>query len=70
MPVPPGELVARIGGTPEQYLEFGLWQRHVLESLLPADWSFERKSVLDLGCGTGRTLSAFAKEADGGFRGL
>jgi SAM-dependent methyltransferase len=65
-PVPPAELVARIGGTREQYLEFGLWQRHVLESLLPSDWSFDGKSVLDLGCGPGRTLSAFATEAERG----
>jgi SAM-dependent methyltransferase len=66
MPVPPAELVARIGGTPEQYLEFGRWQRHILESLLPADWSFEGKSVLDLGCGPGRTLCAFGEEAERG----
>jgi SAM-dependent methyltransferase len=66
IPVPPPELVARVGGAPDQYLEFGRWQRHVLESLLASDWSFERKSVLDFGCGPGRTLSAFVAEAEGG----
>jgi SAM-dependent methyltransferase len=66
VPVPPPELVARIGGTREQYLEFGRWQRHLIESLLPPDWSFEGKSVLDLGCGPGRTLSAFVDEVERG----
>jgi SAM-dependent methyltransferase len=66
VPVPPEELVARVGGPREQYLEFGRRQRHVLESLLPSDWSFEGKSVLDLGCGPGRTLSTFVKEAERG----
>ena len=35
----------------------------MLESRLPAGWSFAGKSVLDFGCGTGRTLAAFAHEA-------
>ena len=63
-PVPPPDLVARIGGTCEQYLEFALAQRRILESLLPANWSLDGKAVLDLGCGPGRTLSAFLEEGE------
>ncbi len=61
-PVPPAELVARIGGTCDDYLEIGLRHRRILEWLLPSDWSFEGKSVLDFGCGTGRTLTAFLQD--------
>lgn len=64
IPIPPQRLVARIGGTPEQYVEIGARQRAILESLLPQDWSFEGKSVLDFGCGPGRTLSAFMDIAE------
>ncbi len=64
-PVPPPELVARIGGTCDDYLEIGLTQRRILESLLPSDWSFDGKSVLDFGCGAARTLSAFLQDAKG-----
>ncbi len=65
-PVPPAELVARIGGTRDDYLEIGLRQRAILESLLPSDWSFEGKSVLDFGCGAARTLSAFLRDGERG----
>jgi SAM-dependent methyltransferase len=64
IPIPPQQLVARIGGTPEQYVEIGARQRAIVESLLPEDWSFEGKSVLDFGCGPGRTLSAFMDVAE------
>ena len=64
MPIPPPELVARIGGTCDDYVDIGLSQRRTLERLLPADWSFEGKSVLDFGCGTGRTLAAFLDDAE------
>lgn len=63
-PVPPEELIARVGGTPDNYLELGLTQRRILESLLPSDWSFDGKSVLDFGCGPGRTLSAFLHDGE------
>jgi SAM-dependent methyltransferase len=63
-PIPPPELVARIGGTCDEYLENGLSTRRILESLLPSDWSLDGKSVLDFGCGPGRTLSAFLQDGE------
>jgi SAM-dependent methyltransferase len=65
-PIPPAELVSRIGGTRENYLKIGLSQRRILESLLPENWSIEGKSVLDFGCGPGRALTAFLGEAERG----
>jgi SAM-dependent methyltransferase len=35
-------------------------------AMLPDRWSFERKRVLDFGCGAGRTLRHFLAEADEG----
>lgn len=37
--------------------------RGALLDLLPEDWSFEGKRVLDFGCGPGRTLRQFLVEA-------
>ena len=34
--------------------------------MLPADWTFDGKSVLDFGCGAGRTLRHFLDEAESG----
>src|SRR5581483_510665 len=62
-PVPPPELIGRVGGTPENYVEVAGLTRGIIESLLPSGWSFEGKAVLDFGCGPGRTLSAFLPEA-------
>jgi SAM-dependent methyltransferase len=64
LPLPTPELAARIGGTYDDYDAIARHQRQLVMSLLPSEWSFEGKSVLDFGCGTGRTLSAFAKEAE------
>jgi SAM-dependent methyltransferase len=63
LPLPPLELAARIGGGYEQYELIGKAHRKHIDSLLPADWSFADKCVLDFGCGTGRTLVAYAPEA-------
>jgi SAM-dependent methyltransferase len=40
--------------------------KSALLRLLPDDWSFEGKRVLDFGCGTGRTLRHFLPEAETG----
>lgn len=45
-------------------MELATRQRVILEGLLPEDWSFEGKSVLDFGCGAGRTMSAFTDLAE------
>ena len=64
LPIPPRELAARIGGAYSEYRSIGATQRAFIEPLLPNGWSFDGKTVLDFGCGTGRTLSAFAAEAE------
>ena len=40
--------------------------KSALVGLLPDDWSFEGKRVLDFGCGDGRTLREFLPEAEHG----
>jgi SAM-dependent methyltransferase len=62
--VPPAQLAARIGGSYDEYVDIGAAHRVFIESLLPAGWSFDGKSVLDFGCGTGRTMAAFSDRAD------
>jgi SAM-dependent methyltransferase len=63
-PLPPPELAARIGGSYEDYSSIGAQQRVFIESVLPGDWSFAGKTVLDFGCGAGRTLVAFESEGE------
>lgn len=60
--IPPPALAARIGGAYENYREIGAAQRRLIQAVLPDDWSFAGKTILDFGCGTGRTLAAFADE--------
>lgn len=48
------------------YLDEGARLRGVIEGLLPGDWSWEGKRVLDFGCGSARVLRHFADEAQSG----
>lgn len=64
LPIPPPELAARIGGEYTEYAEIARVQRLFIESMLPGGWFFDGKAVLDFGCGTGRTLATFVREAE------
>jgi SAM-dependent methyltransferase len=70
LPYPPRELLDRIGPMGDEdpvgvYEETGRDHRALLESVLPDEWSWQGKRVLDFGCGSGRMLRQFAAEADG-----
>ena len=60
----------RVGTLPENadeatrlYEEVGERCRDVIVSMLPTDWRFQERRVLDFGCGAGRTLRQFAASA-------
>ncbi len=68
LPVPPSDLLQRIGlsGATELaplYEQSGRADRKLIESLLPGDWDWHGKRVLDFGCGVGRVIRQFAAEA-------
>jgi SAM-dependent methyltransferase len=71
VPFPPPNLLSRIGPTPdprtEEGREFfestGRDRKRAIIGLLPDDYSFEGKRVLDFGCGAGRVLRHFVPEA-------
>lgn len=71
LPLPPPDLLSRIGPTPDptseegrQFFEStGRARRRAISRLLPAGYSFEGRRVLDFGCGAGRVLRQFAPEA-------
>jgi SAM-dependent methyltransferase len=68
-PFPPLELLQRVGRIDDPDVEgtyevIGRHCRARLERLLPDDWSWEGKRVLDFGCGAGRTLRHFLDEAE------
>ena len=69
-PYPPLPLANRVGSLEEAqdpyefYDDLGRRARAEIEGALPADWSFAGKTVLDFGCGAGRTLRHFLPEAD------
>lgn len=67
-PLPPVELAARVGSVEgvnplEFYEREGAEVRARLQRLLPPEWSFEGKRVLDFGCGSARVLRHFLAEA-------
>ena len=66
-PLPPVELIQRVGRIDDldlagAYEAIGRHSRARLERLLPEDWAWEGKRVLDFGCGAGRTLRHFLDE--------
>lgn len=68
MPLPPADLAARVGTVDgeeplEFYLQEGARLRALIHELLPDDWSWEDKRVLDFGCGSARVLRHFGVEA-------
>ena len=70
VPFPPQELAHRVcsldgrSNPYEVYEQRGLEARNALLDLLPDDWDFRGKRVLDFGCGAGRTLRHFLDEAE------
>ncbi len=69
-PYPPLELASRVfrleswGDQYEAFERIGAQTKETVVDLLPDDWSFEGKRVLDFGCGAGRTLRQFLPEAE------
>jgi SAM-dependent methyltransferase len=69
-PYPPPELIHRVYPVDEWsdplalYEQMGAETKGALLDLLPDDWSFQGKRVLDFGCGAGRTLRHFLTEAE------
>jgi SAM-dependent methyltransferase len=62
-PRPPPELVARVGGRYEDLEEIAAAHRRVIDELLPDDFDYAGKAILDFGCGVGRTMTTFHGEA-------
>lgn len=67
-PLPPRELAERVGALYgddlAEYDEVGKSIHAEILSLLPTGWTFSGKSVLDFGCGAGRTLRHFLDDAE------
>lgn len=67
LPLPPDHLTKRVGGTAgEPFAAQGREiQQYILRSL-PENYDFTNKRVLDFGCGAGRVLRHFQREAEKG----
>jgi SAM-dependent methyltransferase len=69
-PYPPYDLASRVLSLESaddpfrEYEALGAESKDALIALLPDDWRFEGKRVLDFGCGAGRTLRHFLPEAE------
>src|SRR5262245_66300744 len=68
VPYPPFDLANRVGALEGanpwgQFDWIGRRGREDLCALLPSDWDWRGRRVLDLGCGVGRTLRHFVDEA-------
>ncbi len=61
-PIPPIALTARLAQAPrtwtdvQGYLERGRQALRAIERVLPDEWTWSNKRVLDFGCGAGRTI--------------
>jgi SAM-dependent methyltransferase len=70
LPYPPFDLVNRVcsaegrGDPFVAYDRLGAEGKEALLNMLPDGWLFDGKSVLDFGCGAGRTLRHFLSEAE------
>lgn len=70
VPYPPLDLANRVcclegrGDPFEAYENLGAQTKAALLDMLPEEWSFDGKRVLDFGCGAGRTLRHFLAEAE------
>jgi SAM-dependent methyltransferase len=69
-PFPPLELANRVSSLPEgpdamNHFEWlGLMASQSINGVLPDDWTYEGKRLLDFGCGAGRTLRHFLDVSD------
>ena len=70
LPLPPIHLATRTGGIKDggsfwsEWDEIGQAQARIVRSYLPADWPRPGRRTLDFGCGSGRTLRSFFREAE------